>query len=113
MPVEVPEVLLSTASDETLPASGAMRVVTVSKEGATRERCFYDGPVEIPILSVAKVFQEGPTGSDAKIRRTGGFIEDNKTHERQHFVKRNGVYFMKLYVEKNKTNGFGRLGSHP
>ena len=113
VPVEAPEVLLSTASGDTLPNSGAMKVATMSKEGVTRERVFYNAPVEIPILSIAEVSQEGPAGSDAKFRRTDGFIEDNKTHERQHFVKRKGVYFMKLYVEKNKTNGFGRLGSHP
>ena len=114
VPVDAPDVLLTTASGDPLPNAGAMKVVTRSKEGVTRERIFYRAPVEIPILSVAEVSQEGPMGSDTLFRRTDGYIEDNQTLERQHFVKRKGVYFTKLYIERRKgSEGFGRLGNHP
>ena len=114
IPVEAPEVLLTTASGDPLPNKGAMKVVTKSKEGVTRERIFYDAPVDIPILSVAEVSQEGLEGSDTLFRRIDGYIEDSQTHERQHFVKRKGVYFMKLYIERHKNNkGFGRPGNQP
>ena len=120
VPVEAPQVLLTTANGEPMENRGAMKVVTVSKEGVTRERVFYDAPVEMPILSVAELSLEGPEGSDTRFRKTNGFIEDNVTGDRQHFVKRKGVYFMKLYTKRSCRNksseqrpdmGFGRPGA--
>ena len=88
-----------------------MRIETKSKEGIATTRTFYKAPVEMPILAVAELTKEGNRGSTTGFRRNNGFIEDNETHQRQHFVKRRGVYFMKLYTKKTKSKNnqiFGR-----
>ena len=92
-----------------------MRVTTTSQEGIIRERIFYDAPVDMPIISIAEVSQEGSDGSSTQFRKLDGFIEDNATHEKQHFVKRKGVYFMNIFVRKKKANemDFGRPGLLP
>ena len=117
-PVEAPEVILTTANGKSMPNQGAMKVVTLSKEGIERERIFYDAPVDMPILSVAELSHEGPEGSETRFRKTNGFVEDNSNGDRQHFVKRKGVYFMKLYTKRlvnsvidKPDKGFGRPGN--
>ena len=105
--VEAPPVILSTADGALLPNSGAMKVTTRSKEGITVERTFYKAPVAMPILAVAELTKEGVMGSTTGFRQRDGFIENNADHKRQHFVKRKGVYFMKLYTRK-RSDGFVR-----
>ena len=111
--VPAPEVRLTTADGKRMPNKGAMKVTTKSKEGIVTDRIFYKAPVEMPILSVAELSQEGSEGSSTLFRKLDGFIEDNVTQQRQHFVKRKGVYFMKLYTKRSKGNstGFGRPGT--
>ena len=114
--VPAPEVQLTTAGGETLPNRGAMKVTTTSQEGIVRERVFYDAPVDMPIISIAEVSHEGSAGSSTQFRRLDGFIEDNATSEKQHFVKRKGVYFMKIFVKKKRLANevpFGRPGLLP
>ena len=105
--VEAPSVFLTTANGEHMPNSGAMRVQTMSREGITTKRTFYKAPVDMPILAVAELTKEGPQGSTTGFRQHNGFIEDNVDHRRQHFVKRKGVYFMKLYTKRNKNADLG------
>jgi hypothetical protein len=82
-----------------------------------RERIFYDAPVDMPIISIAGESQSGKNGSNTQFRRLDGYIEDNSTKERQHFVKRKGVYFMKMFIkrkpDKPDAAGFGRPGLLP
>ena len=114
--VQAPEVQLTTAGGSLLPNQGAMRVVTTSQEGIVRERIFYDAPVDMPIISIAEASKEGNNGSNTLFRKTDGYIEDNATHKRQHFVKRKGVYFVKLFTKKvsaDNESDFGRLGHLP
>ena len=117
IPVRAPNVQLTTAGGEPLPNSGAMLIPTLSQEGIARQRIFYDAPVDMPILSIAEISKEGPEGSSTNFGRYDGYIEDNFNHERQKFVKRKGVYFMKIYVKRKpsgETNDlvFGRPGIH-
>ena len=88
-------------------------MITTSQEGIVRERIFYDAPVDMPILSIVEVSREGKSGSSTMFRRLNGFIEDNATKERQHFVKRKGVYFMMIVVKKKNDSGFHRPGLLP
>ena len=117
VPVNAPEVQLTTAGGKNLPNKGAMRVTTVSQEGIVRERIFYDAPVDMPIISIAEESKQGKAGSSALFRRLDGFIEDDATKERQHFVKRKGVYFMKVFIKRKKALeselGFARPGPLP
>jgi hypothetical protein len=108
-PVNAPPVLLTTANGAKLPNSGAVRVVTKSKEGIETSRIFYEAPVEMPILAVAELTKEGPVGSTTGFRQRDGYVEDDLRRTRQHFIKRKGVYFMKLYTKRDGPNmGFVR-----
>ena len=65
---------------------------------------FYDAEVEMPILSVAELSKEGSMGSEVRLRRRDGFLEDNASGKRQYIVKRRGVYFMKMYLKKDNQS---------
>ena len=83
----------------------AMKILTRSTEGIVTERIFYDAPVETPILSVGGIAREGAMGSKTTLRLQDGYIEENnKSQQRQHFVKRKGVYLVKLYTERRADN---------
>ena len=84
------------------------------QEGIVKTRIYYEAPVEMPILSIAEISQEGNQGSSTMFRQKNGYVEDNETLMRQHFVKRKGVYFMNLFVKRRPApEGFGRPGSPP
>ena len=71
----------------------------------------------MPNISIAEESRLGKNGSNTQVRRLDGYIEDLATKERQHFVKRNGVYFMKMFVKRKPDKpgavGFGRPGLIP
>ena len=117
VPTDAPEISLTTADGKLMRNQGAMKITTRSTEGVVRERTFYNAPVEMPILSVACLALEGDEGSSTTFRRIDGFIEDSHTQQRQHFVKRKGVYFMKLFMKRaddglhdERNTGFTRPG---
>ena len=68
----------------------------------------------MPILSVAELADEGVEGSEVRFRKKDGYIEDTHTGRRCLFVKKKGVYFVKLYVpkgtapQKPREPGFAR-----
>ena len=87
-----------------MPNSGARRVVTFSKGGTRVERIFYEADVEMPILSVAELSDEGERGSEVRFRRRDGYIEDSHTGRKCFFVKLKGVFVVKLYVPKDQAH---------
>ena len=84
--------------------NGAGEVVSYSGDGVMSKRVFYEAPVEMPILAVTELAQEGELGSEVRFRTKDGCIIDNLTGRRAHFVKRKGVYFMRLYFPKNESD---------
>ena len=67
----------------------------------------------MPILSVASLALEGVDGSDTTFRSRDGYVEDTQTQHRQYFVKRKGVYFIKLFTKRGDdgvNTGFTRPG---
>ena len=110
--VKAPEISLTAANGSDLPNRGAREIVTRDKDGVAVKRIFYDADVEMPILSVAEISQEGSQGSDVRFRRKDGYVENNATGHRSYFVKRRGVYFTKLYVLKSGLDNqdFARPG---
>ena len=103
-PVRAPPITLNTANGELLPNSGARRVTSYLRDGTPCHRVFYDAEVEMPILSVAELSKEGSMGSEVRLRRRDGFLEDNASGKRQYIVKRRGVYFMKMYLKKDNQS---------
>ena len=74
--------------------------MALNRDGTKTARVFYEADVEMPILAVTELTQEGDQGSEVRFRRKDGFIEDNLTGRREHFVKWKGVYFVKVFVPK-------------
>ena len=115
-PVSAPSISLSTANGESLPHSGAHRVISYNRDGSQVGRIFYDADVEMPILAVSELSREGRNGSEVRLRQRDGFIRDLQNGNRQQIVKRRGVYFTKMYIRKldnlSTDSGFIRPG-HP
>ena len=86
---------------------GAGQVTSFSRDGARSTRVFYEAPVEMPILSVAELSKEGEFGSEVRFGIKDGVVVDNLTGKRVFFVKRKGVYFMRLYFPKSNTGFVG------
>ena len=103
--VPAPPLTLSTANGEILPHAGARRVTSYTQDGQKISRTFYEANVEMPILAVSELSREGRSGSEVRLRRRDGYLEDLHTGQRQHIVKRRGVYFMKMYTRKGSTPG--------
>ena len=57
-------------------------------------------PVEMPIICVAGIAQEGHLGSTTAFKLKDKYIENNENQQRQHSVKRKGVCFTKLYTKR-------------
>ena len=115
VPVDAPSITLSTANGEILPNAGAHMVRTMHRDGTQVSRKLYRANVDMPILAVTELAQEGNHGSEVRFHRNHGVVIDKETKKRQHFLRRRGVYFMKLYVPKspksnNGTSGFTRPG---
>ena len=70
--VNAPEISLTAANGSALPNRGAFEVVTMGKDGVPMIRQLYDADVDMPILSVAEISQEGQEGSDVRFRRKDG-----------------------------------------
>jgi hypothetical protein len=110
-----PRISLTIANGDDLPNRGARVVTCYDRSGSKCDRLFYEAPVEMPILSVTEISKEGKSGSEVRFRLKDGEIIDNATGKRCHFVKRMGVYFMRLYFPKsasndlNKSEDVGRL----
>ena len=100
-PVEAPQISLTVANGQTMDNAGAGEVISYSRQGSETTRIFYEAPVEMPILSVAELAKEGEFGSEIRFRVRDGVIMDNLTGQRVHFVKRKGVYFMRMYFRKS------------
>ena len=100
-PVVAPQISLTVANGQIMENAGAGEVVSYSQQGNETKRIFYEAPVEMPILAVAELAKEGEFGSEVRFRVKDGVIIDNLTGQRVHFVKRKGVYFMKMYFRKS------------
>ena len=87
-----------------MASTGAGEVITHSRDGRTTKRLFYEAPVDMPILSVAELAKEGELRSEIRFRTKNGIMVDNLTKHRTHSVKRKGVYFVGLYMRKNRVD---------
>ena len=105
---QAPKISLTIANGATMDNNGAGEVVSYSQDGTESKRIFYEAPVDMPILAVAELAQEGELGSEVLFRSRDGCLIDNLTGRKVHFVKRKGVYFMRLYFRKGINSGFTR-----
>ena len=93
---------MTTASGEELRSRGVFRVNALSAEGHQISQNFEDTDVEFPIIAVTGLSNEGQKGTEVRFRQGEGTVIDNHTQNRSRFIRRRGVYFMKLLVPRNE-----------
>ena len=103
---------MATASGEELKSRGCFKLEARSAEGHRIVQTFEDADVDMPIMSVVELSANGELGSDVVFRKSDGAILDVKHETSSKCVKRRGVYFMNLYVPRNRADpaGFARPG---
>ena len=105
-------VKMTTATSEEIVSGGEVVVAAKTQEGHNVTTVFQDADVDLPILSVAVLSDSSKLGSDVRFKRNDGYIEDIATGKRCNFIKRQGVYFIKLLVPKDlleeNEQDFGR-----
>ena len=109
--VKAPSISLTIANGTVMPNNGARSVDCYDKSGRKTTRVFYEAPVEMPILAVTEIAKEGDLGSEVRFRYQDGEIIDSLSGQSTEFVKRMGVYFMRIYFPKVKGRNnldFGR-----
>ena len=106
-----PTVKLSTASAEILESDRDFDIPATTTNGHATCTTYVDADVDMPILSVAMLCEDG---SQVMCGKKGGVIL-HPDGERTRFHKRRGVYFLKMLVKKSlvKSNDmdFVRPGS--
>ena len=65
----------------------------------------------MPIMAVTELASNGERGSDVVFRQHDGAIMDVQTQATSKFVRRKGMYFMKIFTPKNHRSGFKRPGA--
>ena len=87
-----------------MEARESCTIAAKTQESHCTRTTFVDADVDMPILSVAQI---SANGNDFYFNKSGGVITDSKTGVQSKFVKRRGVYFIKLFVDKQ----LGRLNN--
>ena len=96
-------VRMATASGEELKSRGCFRLEAVTAEGNAVVQTFEDTDVDMPIMSVGELSSNGEHGSHVSFGKNDGYVIDLKTSATSKFHRRRGVYFMKIYVLRNKV----------
>ena len=113
---EPSDVRMSTASGQELRSRGKFKVQAITAEGNSLTPEFEDADVDMPIVAVTDISRNGKAGTEVCFRNNGGDILDVTTQKRSAFVRRRGVYFMKLFYKKNqcsKPNAIDRDFTRP
>ena len=97
-------VKMATTSGEELKSRGCFQLDALSVEGNKISQTFEDADVDMPIMAVTELSANGKLGSQVVFNERDGRIVDQQTQATSKFYKRRGVYFMKLYILKDKSS---------
>ena len=104
-------VKMATASGEELKSRGCFDMQLMTQEGNVINSTFEDADVDMPILAVTELAANGLQGSDDIFRMHDGSIVDLKKNATSRFVRRKGVYFIKVFTPNDNMSGFTRPGA--
>ena len=106
---------MATASGQELKSRGTFKVKGLTAEGQQVMPNFEDTDVDMPIIAVNDISQED---TEVIFRKGTSEMVDVRSGRRSRFAKQRGVYFMKMYYEKNQCtcgdeveSGFTRPGT--
>ena len=98
---------MATASGEELKSRGTFRLEALSAEGNRIVQTFEDTGVDMPIMSVVELAANGELGSNIVFSKTDGSVVDIKSDASSKFIKRKGVYFIKIFVPRSRSGTAG------
>ena len=96
------KVRMSTANGQELPSRGTFKLDAITVEGNVIQPTFEDTDVDMPIIAVTDISENGTNGVETRFRTDGGEIIDLDTRKKSSFVRRRGVYFMKMFYKPNQ-----------
>ena len=80
-----------------MTSRGCFKIEAYSAEGNRITQTFEDADVDMPIMAVTELSENGALGSDIVFRKTDGAMVDVESDKTSRFIRRKGVYFMKIY----------------
>ena len=95
---------MATANGHELKSRGTFSVQALTAEGQMIKPDFEDTDVEMPIVAVNDISKED---LEVSFRADGSELVSSETGRRSKFVKRRGVYFVKMYYEKGQCQDDG------
>ena len=104
-------VKMATANGEELKSRGCFNIQLMTQEGHVINQTFEDTDVDMPIIAVTELAANGLHGSDVIFRQHDGSIVDLEKKATSQFVRRKGVYFIKIYTPNDNNSGFTRQGA--
>ena len=115
------KVKMSTANGHELHSRGTFKLNAFTAEGNAIQPNFEDADVDMPILAVTDISQNGVDGTETRFRTHGGEIIDLTTQNKSAFIRRRGVYFIKMFYKPDQcpddchcdsgSSGFTRPGT--
>ena len=100
---------MANAAGGEMAVRGCVSINARTKEEEFLRLPFLDSDVSMPMISAAQLTDSGE--HEVNIRKRGGTIVNVETQQTSNFIKRAGVYFVKLLVEqpgKQEPDRFGR-----
>ena len=82
------KVKMSTADGRELRSRGTFKLDAVTAEGNAIQPNFEDADVDMPILAVADISQNGVNGVETRFRTHGGEIIDLTTRKKSAFIRK-------------------------
>ena len=83
----------------------------MTQEGNIINQTFEDADVDMPIIALTSLAAHGLQGSDIIFRQHGGSIVDIEKDATSRFVRRKGVYFIKVFTPSDNLSDFTRQGA--
>ena len=99
-----------TADGKEIPNKGEQQVRFRTDEGHRCALTFQVTDVTKPLLSATQL---ADTGHEVIFRKTGGVIRHTRTGREIRFIRKSGLYILKMWVEPPDAKDFGRPGVAP
>ena len=92
---------MATANGQELKSRGTFKVHALTSEGQDVSPELEDADVEMPIVAVNDISLDD---TEVIFRQDNSELVDMDTGRRSQFIKKRGVYFMKMFYKKNQCH---------
>ena len=92
---------MATANGQELKSRGTFKVHAMTSEGQVISPEFEDADVDMPIVAVNDISKED---TEVVFRQDQSELVDIETGRKSRFIKKRGVYFMKVYYKRDQCH---------